>query len=96
MATKERIAEAVNDDTWQEFRIGLKGLSTQSKLWKLEEYIKSNCGAAHTGRKTMSEQCDYCVRVDNYLKALCRGGQLGPGLGLQFMLNVDWVVSIRK
>jgi hypothetical protein len=64
MATKAEIAEAVNDDEWQKFRLSLKGTSTETKLRKLREYLDG-------GDDTL-----VVIRVDNYLKALARGGQI--------------------
>jgi hypothetical protein len=61
-----QIASAVDDQGWQEFRISLKGLTTREKLRKLKSYLASGPG----GRDTRK------VRVDNYLKALARGGQV--------------------
>lgn len=96
-ASSRRIAEAVDDEAWQEFRVSLKGLSTQTKLWKLEEYIKSNCGAAHnTSLDVRVPDCDYCIRVDNYIKALCRGGQLYPGETLWTALKEQWNLLVKK
>lgn len=95
-ANSRRIAEAVDNESWQEFRVSLKGLSTKTKLWKLEEYIKSNCGCAHDGTTKVDFDCDYCVRVDNYIKALCRGGQLWSGETLQTVLMQEWVVRVKK
>ena len=95
-ANSRRIAQAVDNEEWQKFRVSLKGTSTQTKLWKLEEYIKSNCGCAHNDMIMVDTDCDYCVRVDNYIKALCRGGQLWSGETLQTALMQDWTVHIKR
>lgn len=58
------ILQAVKDPDWQTFRLSLKGLSTADKLKRLETYRNT-----HEGR--VDE-----VRVDNYINALLRGGQL--------------------
>jgi hypothetical protein len=60
------IQRCVADEEWQRFRVSLKGLSTAEKLRRLRSY-KTN----HSGRCV-------AVRVDNYLNALRRGGQLPP------------------
>lgn len=62
--TRDEIMQAVNDPKWQEFRLSLKGLPTYRKLIMLDEYLKT-----HTARVDK-------VRVDNYINALLRGGQL--------------------
>jgi hypothetical protein len=69
MATKAEIAEAVNDEEWQKFRLSLKGTSTETKLRKLREYLDAN---------TAERDENVILRVDNYLKALARGGQIAP------------------
>lgn len=62
-----RIAEAVDDEEWQRFRVSLKGKSTMDKLWLLKAYINDS---------TEEDEVDVLIRVDNYLKALARGGQI--------------------
>lgn len=53
---------------WQFFRVGLHGLFTAQKLWCLAWYYSDKpC----TPRK---------IRIDNYLGALVRGGQLNAKL----------------
>jgi hypothetical protein len=34
------------------------------------------------------EDCDVCIRVDNYIKALCRGGQIIRFITLSYVRNV--------
>lgn len=68
------IAEAVDDEEWQKFRIGLKGRSTNEKVDRLQEYhIVEMRGAEDAKTKA-----DIDIRVDNYLKALARGGLIVP------------------
>jgi len=62
---KEEIDKAIDDKKWQEFRKSLKGLSTEEKLDKLQEWLNSHKGS----RKAE-------VQVINYINALKRGGQL--------------------
>lgn len=59
------MAEAVNDPIWQDFRKGLKGLATSTKLRRLSEYARS-----HRGERAK-------VQVSNYRNALRRAGLLG-------------------
>jgi hypothetical protein len=97
VSTKERIAKAVNDEAWQEFRISLKGLSTRDKLAKLHTYFES---VAH--QEAMEphfppdDGCDVCVRIDNYIKALCRAGQLYRGESLESMIRCGWNPDIKS
>lgn len=60
-------------EEWQLFRVSLKGLSTQEKLLMLENrwnvWVKDN---TTTTEHRDVEKC----RIDNYLGALVRGGQL--------------------
>jgi hypothetical protein len=59
-------AEDASD--WQFFRVGLKGLATDAKLYCLAWYY------AQEGSITRR------IRIDNYLGALIRGGQLNDKL----------------
>ena len=60
------IAEAVDDQAWQEFRLSLKGLATVDKLARLREYFASGPDVPAVRM----------YRVRNYLGALARGGQI--------------------
>lgn len=86
-ATSRRIAEAVDDEDWQKFRLSMKGQSTERKLNMLEEYYN-----AHVGE----DEDNVTIRVDNYIKALCRGGQLYPGESIETALNHNWNLLIKK
>ncbi len=66
---QSEILEAVKDPTWQRFRISLKGLPTEVKLDRLSDW-------------PIRDRKDQ-VRVDNYLNALKRGGQLDIGGNVQ-------------
>lgn len=68
--SRERIQQAVNDRDWQNFRLSLKGLPTTEKLARLENYL-------YDGGKSPIKK----VRVDNYINALLRGGQLKQNFG---------------
>lgn len=67
------IQHSVNDAAWQRFRISLKGLSTENKLDNLEGYCQRR--EKDGNRMSMEDQC----RIDNYINALLRGGQLKRG-----------------
>jgi hypothetical protein len=62
---REQIQKAIKNEAWQDFRKGLKGLSTTSKLNKLSNYLKQQ------GNSPVAQ-----VRVENYKNALKRGGQI--------------------
>jgi hypothetical protein len=85
MYTQGEIRVAVADEYWQSFRKSLKGTSTETKLEKLREYLEEQFG---TRKKK--------VQVDNYIKALCRGGQLPRGTSLDVLIANDWQVKILK
>jgi hypothetical protein len=70
--SKGEIYVAVQDPIWQDFRLSLKGLSTQEKLRKLAEYLDWTA--------PIHEQLLHEVQVINYLNALKRGGQLNDNL----------------
>lgn len=74
-ASSRRIAQAVDNEEWQEFRQELKGCHTNFKLYKLTMYFTGWQGPEHSHTADDSD-CDVCIRVNNYLKALARGGQI--------------------
>ncbi len=79
----EKVKKACDDTEWQEFRKSLKGTTTETKLKLLCEYYIDNIDPrTHAGIEPCGLECDVCLRVDNYLKALCRGGQLYAGTDL--------------
>lgn len=57
---------------WQKFRVALKGLTTEAKLAALEIYWEIH--VQHSNSISIS-RINHC-RVDNYIGALIRGGQL--------------------
>lgn len=74
----------VQDHEWQQFRLSMKGVTTQKKLSMLyarraglrRGSIKCNVGLCDTGK--VGKLCRrHQVQIDNYLNALKRGGQLG-------------------
>ncbi len=60
---------AVKCDRWQKFRLSLKGVRTEEKLDRLNDYLENLVKAGNIS------DWEYC-RVDNYINALLRGGQL--------------------
>lgn len=97
-ATSRRIAEAVDDEEWQKFRLSMKGKLTDEKLQMLEEYMQQTDHTHPLDSVTPYDlvHCDVCIRVDNYIKALCRGGQLYPGETLARVLHAEWDIPIKK
>jgi hypothetical protein len=67
---KEEIGPyCVDDPEWQQFRLSLKGMSTEQKLDALDarRYTMGMIG-------TFNRKAE--VQIDNYINALRRGGQL--------------------
>lgn len=100
-AGSRRIAKAVDNEEWQEFRLSLKGRSTEEKLDMLKDYWwfmhdTQVRGSWVSFSVHCDDDCDICIRVDNYIKALCRGGQLYAGETLLTLINLDWRPSIKK
>jgi hypothetical protein len=94
--TRAQLYKAINDEGWQGFRQSLKGLPTADKIqklrgyWEAHSYMDQPC-------TVYGDDCDgVCIRVDNYIKALCRGGQLPAGESLESMLTSNWKPVIRR
>lgn len=69
---REAVYESITADHWQMFRVGMKGLTTQKKLYCLAWYwLNCNWGEDDALKK---------IRINNYLGALIRGGQLNDKL----------------
>jgi hypothetical protein len=68
--TPSHIREAVDNQEWQQFRLSLKGKPTEDKLHELRIYLYRDVMTAEEFKLRQ-------IRVDNYLKALARGGQIG-------------------
>jgi hypothetical protein len=100
--SSRRIAKAVDNEDWQWFRTrSLKGVSTRTKLQLLMAWYEARPhSAGHATYEvipTRMENCDTCIQVDNYLKALCRGGQLEPGTNLVGAIRAKFIdLTIRK
>jgi len=95
-ATSRRIAQAVDNEEWQKFRVSMKGHTTQTKLDMLCWYVNEEGEHNHDGDHFDTAACDVCIRVDNYIKALCRGGQLWPNETLQTLHMVDFRPRIKR
>ena len=102
-AWSKRIAKAVDDEDWQDYRLGMKGRSTTMKLHWLKHYFEREHAHLEEGMFFSMElhlegwgNCDFCIRVDNYIKALCRGGQLYPGESLLTAVKSNWKLDIKK
>jgi hypothetical protein len=102
-----RIAQAVDNEEWQQFRVSMKGIDTESKLQALKEYyeqqphrlvkISARVYQDHrTATCVVDYECDTCIRIDNYLKALARGGQLFKGSDLPHALLLDWCLRVKR
>lgn len=76
-ATSQRIAEAVDNEDWQKFRLSMKGKSTADKITMLEDYYNDNTSDEVEPEIPLET---IKIRIDNYIKALCRGGQLEAGM----------------
>src|SRR4051794_25209628 len=104
MAYMDDVLTAIRDPEWQKFRRSLKGMDTASKLNNLKDYYLDNSRywshEYHDGRVTREELehklGKVSVQVDNYLKALARGGQLHAGASLDQALAWNWNLRIRK
>lgn len=99
-ANSRRIAQAVDDEEWQEYRVSMKGKSTDEKLHILQKYWltephKSNPSDPSRMHDDINLDCDVCIRVDNYIKALCRGGQLYSGESLETALLARPFFNLR-
>jgi hypothetical protein len=70
---KERVAEAINDPAWQAFRQSLKGKPTYVKLGELRDYSD---GFHDDSELSDEDILRVNLRIENYLTALARGGQL--------------------
>lgn len=99
-----RIAAAVDDEGWQKFRISMKGCSTTLKLNMLQAYYVDHYVRAPDPDTVPPDQWealkleleDVRIRVDNYIKALSRGGQLYPGESLETMLACNWRPRVKR
>jgi hypothetical protein len=100
MAHIERVLEAVKDEEWQRFRTSLKGKATGDKLNDLRDWWVDR----HVSDIVLFPElhidkwagCDTCVQIDNYLKALARGGQLEHGVGIRVAILWNFNLKVRR
>jgi hypothetical protein len=67
-------------ETWQQFRVSLKGLSTKEKLYCLMWYWGVHVTPGAGAHRSLYAWKNEKIRVNNYLGALKRGGQLDSNL----------------
>lgn len=94
------VREAVADPEWQQFRKSLKRMDTASKLNNLKDYYRDQMAQHERELKqdgiTFVNDEAVKIQVDNYLKALARGGQLPADVSLEQALLWDWNLRILK
>ncbi len=71
------VYNAPDHEAWQKLRVSLKTLPTRHKLYRLDEIWRRTVPFA-----TPTANLYWC-RIDNYLGALVRGGQLTATLEVQ-------------
>lgn len=78
---REAVYFAEGWEEWQKFRVSLKGFNTKEKLARLwYRYGYFNCAAAEQLKGLAALEK---LRIDNYIGALVRGGQLSTKLEVQ-------------
>jgi hypothetical protein len=96
-ANSRRIAQAVDNEEWQQVRLSMKGISTFDKIQVLEEYwMRHGSTQQVMGNIEPDFNDDVVIRIDNYIKALCRGGQLQSGCTIHMLVDQEIVQYIRK
>jgi hypothetical protein len=71
----------------------MKGKTLERKIVMLHEYWLLG---SHTHSPNGWLSCKVCLRVDNYIKALCRGGQLRAKESLKTFQENDWYEEYTK
>jgi hypothetical protein len=93
-ANSKRIAQAVDNEEWQELRLSMKGKSTGEKLdvleayWKTEHHRHHDLFVGDLLKPIDTTDCDICIRVNNYIGALKRGGQLVRFIDLSYVKHI--------
>lgn len=64
------VYNSITSEEWQRFRVCMKGCTTSEKLYMLHNRLATLCGPSDD-----DAQLELC-RIDNYIGALVRGGQL--------------------
>lgn len=74
------VYEAAGAEDWQKFRVSLKGLTTREKIYALGWYWDTHIAPGAGAYKSVNEWSHQVMRINNYLGALKRGGQLDSQL----------------
>lgn len=77
------VYQASDHEEWQLFRVSMKGLPTKSKLYMLHNRYVTLVSSVASDNPSGPEWTQYKIqkcRIDNYLGALVRGGQLNSNL----------------
>lgn len=74
------VYHAPGAEDWQKFRVSLKGLTTREKLYCLMWYWETHVDVGAGTHVTVEDWSREIIRVNNYLGALKRGGQLDSAL----------------
>lgn len=74
------VYEAPGAEEWQKFRVSLKGLTTREKLYALGWYYDMHVSVGSGAHMTREDWSRHILRINNYLGALKRGGQVNSQL----------------
>ena len=74
------VYEAPGAEEWQKFRVSLKGLTIREKLYCLMWYWDTHIEPGISAYESVNEWSHQVMRINNYLGALKRGGQLDSDL----------------
>lgn len=77
-AVRQAVYLAADAPKWQLFRVSMKGLTTEAKIFMLEQWLSQNSTSKPDTSRSIRE-IDR-IRVNNYIGALRRGGQLNANL----------------
>lgn len=77
------VYESPGAEEWQKFRVSLKGLSTKEKLYCLGDYWDRHIAPGASAYPHKDDWNLQIIRVNNYIGALIRGGQLDSNLNVQ-------------
>lgn len=74
------VYKAAGAEEWQKFRVSLKGLTIREKLYALQWYWDVHIACGVSTYPAPEDWARQVIRVNNYLGALKRGGQLDSQL----------------
>ena len=77
---RQAVYDVEDAEEWQKFRVSLKGQSTGMKLFRLSIYWAEAREKYRVGSPALTI---FKIRVDNYIGALVRGGQLSTSYVVQ-------------